>query len=156
MEGKGGGFGMMAGLQAQVGDAMRNGAQQAQDYAERICTKLDVIAEGSLALGAGESERITISAAVEAASTEKFEPARRGWLATIEHISVVADAATTVDIHVGTDGNEGFRERLTFAAAGRDSSALTAYRVPEGAPVFAVVGAGAARVNIQLRREKVY
>lgn len=145
-----------AGIQAQIGDSLRNGAAEAQAVAERIIARLDDIRDAVRAAAPGESERTTATAYVEPNTSERIAEARAGYMLTIEQVSAVTDAATTVDIHVGTEGAEGFRTRLETAAAGRASGGLVGYTVPEGSPVFAIVGAGGARVNLQIKRERVY
>src|SRR5687768_6865208 len=102
-----GGLGMFAGMQAQIGDSLRAGAETATAYAERIIARLDVISRGIQNLADPESERVTASVHLDANTVEKVSEARPGYMVTIEHVSVVTEAATTVDILVGTDSPEG-------------------------------------------------
>jgi hypothetical protein len=146
---------MFAELQAQVGESLRNGGATAQAYAERVIARLDIIAEGVLRLDTTESERAFESAFIEANTSDKIAEGRQGYISTIEHVSIIADGATTVDIYIGSEGASGFRTRLELAAAGRTGGALVGYKAPEGAAIIARAGAAGATVNVQLKREKI-
>jgi hypothetical protein len=144
-----------AGIQAQIGDTLRNGAAEAATYAERIIARLDRLIE-AVETRDPEGERTTATAFLEPGTTERIVADRAGYMMTIEQVSIVTDGACIVDIHVGTEGAEGFRTRLETAAAGREAGGLVGYQVPENSPVFAIAtGAGGARVNLQVKREKV-
>lgn len=145
------------GLQARIEASLRAGADTATIYAERVLGRLDALVDGVRALDSPESERVSNSVRVDAGQTKQIVDGRAGWMMTIEHISIVTDGAVDVDIHVGSAGNQGFRTRLSTAAAGKTGGGLVGYRVPESGAVFAILsGAGGAMVNVQVKREKVY
>lgn len=148
-----GGVGLMGRLSAQYGDILRSGGEEARTYAERVCARLDDIRHILREIRGEEDERTARSKAVAANTTEQIDAGRPGYIGCIQRIAVTADAATTVDIFVGSASDVGFRHRINFAAAGRDSAAVS-IDVPEGAQIFAVAGAGAARVNLQVKRQK--
>lgn len=144
---------MIGELQAQLSAGLRDGAAKAQDYGERIITRLDVIAEGVLALNKGQAERAFEAIRLEAGESERIET-KVGQLTTIEHVSAVFDGAGTVDIFVGSQGPQGFRVRLRAAAADSVGERLSGYEVPDGASIFAVATGTGANVNLQLKRER--
>jgi hypothetical protein len=149
--------GLMGRLQAQLSDGLREGTQQASAYAERICSRLDIISAQLASIAGVEEERTTAIKAVAANSTEQLQAGRPGYMGTIERIAITADAATTVDIFVGSESDSGFRHRVDAPVVGasRVSVGQLEIDVPEGAAIFARAGAGAARVNLQVKRQHV-
>lgn len=153
---EGGRLGMFGGLQAQFGSALREGGDQARQAVERIISRLDIIAEGVLALGTEEVERSYEGANLAAGISKTVADGRAGWMVTIEHIAAVLEGAGSVDIYVGSMGSDGFRARLTGAAAGPvNATGLAGLKVPERAPILAVANGTGARVNLQIKRERV-
>jgi hypothetical protein len=149
------GGGIFAGMQAQISAGLKEGATTAQAYAERIIARLDVIAEGVLALSKSETERAFESVRVVSGGTGKIET-KVGQLSTIEYVSAVMDGAGSVDVFVGTEGAPGFRIRLNATVADNVASNLSEFEVPSGAPIFIKANGTAATVNLQLKREKEF
>lgn len=152
--GRAGGLGVMGRLQGQISTALQNGSVEARVYAERIIARLDEICGLLYEVRGRENERTTLTKAVAANTTERLSDGRPGYMGEIERIAITADAATDVDIFVGSESDLGFRWRGTFAVADRDHD-TPEIAVPEGAPIFVRAGAGAARVVLQVKRQKV-
>lgn len=148
------GFGMMGKLQAQISDSLRTGSEEARGYAERIIARLDDIRASLDSIKGEESERQSYTKSVAAFAAERLSEGRPGYIETIERIAATAEAATAVDLFVGSASNAGFRHRLNFGAAGRDQAAVE-IDVPEGSAIVVQTGAGAASVNVQIKRQRV-
>lgn len=147
--------GLMGRLQAQLSDGLREGTQQASAYAERICSRLDIISAQLASIAGVEEERTTAMKAVAAGTTEQLHPGRPGFMGTIERVAISSDGASIVDIFVGSESDTGFRHRVELAAAGRVSVGQLEIDVPEGAAIFARATTTAARMNLQVKRQHV-
>lgn len=149
--------GQLIGSGKEIGSLFRKGADDARMFilgqVERIIVNLDSIRDSIDALDP-RAERTLAAKSIAAGATELLLEQRQGYQLLLENISIVAAAATDVDIFIGSQGDAGFRKRISLAAGGRDSKEGLDLHAPEGSSIFASASS-ATQVNVQVRRDKV-
>lgn len=139
----------------EVGVHVQKGAEQADAYACRIIDLLEEIRDATATgYDVDVFEYPKWSFTGTGLTNAKTQDGREGYVKIVKQIAIVAAAAADVDVYVGSLDDSGFVQRVSLAAAGRNSFPVN-LPVPEGVPIFFVSSAQPVQVNAIIQRIKL-